>query len=132
MKLTPAIRHALAKLIRLLAPDVDGEVLAAARAMGRTLNTSGCDFHDLASIVEAPATVPSERAEADFRNHFGDGVGETELPWQCMVNACTNQFGRFTAKERRFLQTMQRWRGTPTSKQLNWLVALFERVREAA
>ena len=40
--------------------------------------------------------------------------------------------GRFTSRERQFLQTMKRWRGTPTSKQLNWLVALFERVRRAA
>ena len=49
-----------------------------------------------------------------------------------MVDACTNHPGRFTSKERQFLQTMQRWHGTPTPKQLNWLVALFERVREAA
>ena len=49
-----------------------------------------------------------------------------------MVDACTDQPGRFTSKERQFLQTMQRWHGTPTPKQLNWLVALFERVREAA
>ena len=49
-----------------------------------------------------------------------------------MVDACTDHPGRFTSRERQFLQTMQRWHGTPTSKQLNWLVALFERVREAA
>ena len=131
MKLAPAVRPALAKLIRLLASDVDGEVLAAVRALGRALRASGCDFHDLASIVEAPATAPSDRTEADFRNHF-DGDDETELPWQLMVDACTNHPGRFTSRERQFLQTMKRWRGTPTSKQLNWLVALFERVRGAA
>ena len=103
------------------------------RALGRALKASGCDFHDLAGLVEAPSTSAERRAEADFRNHFdGDDDDETELPWQLMVDACTNQPGRFTSKERQFLQTMQRWHGTPTSKQLNWLVALFERVREAA
>ena len=129
MKLALAVRPALAKLIRLLASDVDGEALAAVRALGRALKASGCDFHDLASIVEAPSTTPSDRAEANFRNHFDD---ETELPWQLMVDACTDQPGRFTSKERPFHQTMQRWRGTPTRKQLHWLLALFERVRRAA
>ena len=89
-------------------------------------------FTTLPVIVEAPATAPSGRAEADFRDHFGGDDDETELPWQLMVDACTDQLGRFTSKERQFLQTMQRWHGTPTPKQLNWLVALFERVREAA
>jgi hypothetical protein len=134
MKLALAVRPAVAKLIRLLASDVDGEALSAVRALGRALKANGCDFHDLAGLVEAPSTsARSGRAEADFRNHFGgDDDGETELPWQLMVDACTNQLGRFTSKERQFLQTMQRWHGTPTLKQLNWLVALFERVREAA
>ena len=132
MKLALAARPAVAKLIRLLASDVDGEVLAAVRALGRALKASGCDFHDLASIVEAPATAPSAHPGAAFRDHFSGDDDETELPWQLMVDACTNQLGRFTSKERQFLQTMQRWHGTPTPKQLNWLVALFERVREAA
>jgi hypothetical protein len=100
--------------------------------LGRALKQSGCDFHDLASIVEVPSTAPSARAEADLRNHFGGDDGETELPWQRVVDACTDQFGRFTSRERHFLQTMQRWHGTPTPTQLGWLVALFERVREEA
>jgi hypothetical protein len=132
MKLTPAVRHALAKFIRLLASDVDGEALAAVRALGRALRASGYDFHDLAQIIEAPATAPGGSAGAGFRNHFDGDDDETELPWQLMVDACTNHPGRFTSRERQFLQTMKRWRGTPTSKQLNWLVALFERVRRAA
>jgi hypothetical protein len=132
MKLPLAVRPALAKLIRLLASEIDGEVLAAVRALGRALKQSGCNFHDLASIVEVPSTAPSARAEADLRNHFGGDDGETELPWQRMVNVCIGHPGCFTSKERQFLQTMQRWRGTPTRKQLNWLLALFERVRRAA
>jgi hypothetical protein len=132
MKPAPTMRPALAKLIRLLASDVDGEVLAAVRALGRALKASGCDFHDLASIVEAPSPAPSARAETDFRDRFGGDDEEIELPWQRMVDACTDRPGRFTSKERQFLGTMQRWHGTPTPKQLNWLVALFERVREAA
>ena len=132
MKLALAARPALAKLIRLLASDVDGEALAAVRALGRALKASGCDFHDLASIVEAPSTAPGATPGTDFHDHFRGDHGETKLPWQRMVDACTNHPNRFTSKERQFLQTMQRWHGTPTPKQRDWLVALFERVREAA
>ena len=128
MKLAPAVRPALAKLIRLLASDVDGEVLATVRALGRALRASG------ATSTTSPSSSrrlrPAQRPRAGFRNYFRDD--ETELPWQLMVDACTNHPGRFTSRERQFLQTMKRWHGTPTSKQLNWLVALFERVREAA
>jgi hypothetical protein len=132
MKLALAARPAVAKLIRLLASNVDGEVLAAVRALGRALKASGCDFHDLACIVEASSTAPSGRAEADFHNHFGGDDDETELPWEIMVDACADQPDQFTSKEQQFLQSMQDWYGTPTPKQLDWLVALFERVREAA
>ena len=123
------MRPALAKLIRLLASDVDGEVLAAVRALGRTLKASGCDFHDLAGLVEAPSTATRARPASTTISTDDD---ETELPWQHMVDACTDHPGRFTSKEWQFLQTMQHWHGTPTPKQLDWLVALFERVREAA
>jgi hypothetical protein len=112
-----ALRVALAKLIRLLASSVDGEVLAAARAIGRTLDADGCDIHDLAGLVEAPSTAP----EASFHDQFDDDDDETD--WERMVDACTDHPGRFTSREWQFLQSMQHWYGTPTSKQLDWLVA---------
>ena len=124
-----ALRAALAKLIRLLASDVDGEVLATVRALGRTLKASGCDIHDLAGLVEAPDAT---RPVTTFHNQFDDDDGETGLPWRHMVDACTDQPHRFTLKERQFLQSMRHWYGRPSSKQLDWLIALFERVREAA
>ena len=97
-----AVRPALAKLIRLLASDVDGEVLAAVRALGRALKASGSDFHDLAGLVEAPSTSAEARAETNFRNHFDGDDDETELPWQLMVDACTNHPGRFTSRSGSF------------------------------
>ena len=69
MKPVPrALRPALAKQIRLLTSDADGEVLATARAIGRTLKAGSCDIHDLAGLVEAPSTTP----EASFHDHFDD------------------------------------------------------------
>lgn len=53
------------KLIRLLASDKPGEVVAAASALQRTLQASGRDLHDVADIVEAglrPAAQPPRAA----------------------------------------------------------------------
>jgi hypothetical protein len=44
----------LAKLLPLLSSDKDGEVVAAARAIGRTLAASGADWHDLIKVLIAP------------------------------------------------------------------------------
>lgn len=47
-------------LLRLLGSDQDGEALGAARALGRTLQSAGLDFHALADAVERPATPLDE------------------------------------------------------------------------
>src|SRR5262245_45675059 len=128
MKLTLAARLAIAKLVRLLASDRDGEVVAAARALGRTLKTSGYDFHDLAralALEVPPSTTPNDgRTRTGFR---ADPV-ETEPSWEQMVDACIDEPERFTAREQEFLESMQSWRGEPTEKQFSWLSALYRRV----
>jgi hypothetical protein len=50
----------LANLIRMLASDKDGEVLAAVAALKRTLAGSGADLHTLAASVES-ANSPGGR-----------------------------------------------------------------------
>ena len=50
----------LANLIRMLASDKDGEVLAAVAALKRTLAGSGADLHTLAARVES-ANSPGGR-----------------------------------------------------------------------
>lgn len=80
----PAILPRLAKLLPLLASDQDGEVIATARAIGRTLASAGSDFHALAAALEPqpldwsafineamartkrePAAAPAEPVEPD-------------------------------------------------------------------
>ena len=68
-----AVAPKLTRLIPLLGSDKDGEVVATARAIGRTLAQAGADFHDLAAAIaraEPPGPVepvcwrhipPSER-----------------------------------------------------------------------
>ena len=60
--LPPAVVPRLGALLRMLGSPVDGEALGAARAIGRTLNGAGVDFHTLADVVErGPETVFVER-----------------------------------------------------------------------
>jgi hypothetical protein len=45
-----------------------------------------------------------------------------------MVATCMRHLDRLTDKERKFVRSMNGWRGDPSAKQLGWR-ALFERVR---
>jgi hypothetical protein len=124
-----AARATLGRFVRLLASDRDGEVVAAARALGRALKAHGADFHALAAFIEAPSPAP---APASSGGGFRDPFDDDDPDWETMVAACVRNLGRFTAKEREFLASMEHWRGDPTPKQFDWLVALFKRARRAA
>jgi hypothetical protein len=41
----------VAKLVRLLGSDQDGEIVAAVAALRRTLGVAGIDLHDLADVI---------------------------------------------------------------------------------
>ena len=51
--MTTLVPRRLGKTIALLGSPVDGEALAAARALGRLLEAAGMDHHDLAALVSA-------------------------------------------------------------------------------
>lgn len=54
--MAPLPADKLAKLIPLLASDHDGEVVSAARAIGRALKAANCDFHDIVKALSTAAT----------------------------------------------------------------------------
>ena len=56
----------LGQLIRMLASDQDGEALAAARALSRTLVADGKSLHDLAEVVEAGQTPAPSNPYFDY------------------------------------------------------------------
>ena len=53
--MTPALARRLGKAVALLGSPQDGEVIAAAHAIGRTLDAAGMDWHGLAALVSAEA-----------------------------------------------------------------------------
>ena len=112
----------LGALIRVLASPQDGEVLAAARAIGRVLKGVNSDFHALAETVEnAPHAVAPHAARAH-------GEPDT-INWTVMAKQLIAT-GRLSAREKEFVSDMVRWHGRPTEKQRNWLRALMERELE--
>jgi hypothetical protein len=103
------------QLIRLLGSDRDGEVVAAARALKRTLATAGRDFHDLAACVESPAAAQTAR-----RANAND--------WRTSARWLINSGARLTPKERAFVLQMSGCTYEPSERQAAWLLAIFQRV----
>ena len=116
----PALLHiapTVAKLIRLLSSDRDGEVVASVRAMRRVLAAAGLSLHDLADAIELP----------DQTSHGGKFDD-----WRVMAKACARCPHLLSEREISFVRTMTRWRGKPSRKQSEWLQAIYDRITEAA
>jgi hypothetical protein len=115
----------LSKLVLLLSSDQPGEAMAAAAAIGRTLRTVGCDWHDLAGILQAPQPQPQQQGAQRQRAHRDDPTTE----WRDLCDVCLEHRYRLGSREAEFVESLADWRGTPTEKQLAWLVAIHARVR---
>jgi hypothetical protein len=138
------IADKLGKFIRLLTSDADGEVVAAARAITRTLATAKLDIHVLADGIatdkkfsEADAIEIYQRGVADGRRAAEQQQGfhdvECSLSWHAIACECAAHNSRLRdEKEREFVADMVRWTvrgGEPTEKQAKWLRAIYVRVR---
>jgi hypothetical protein len=114
------VSHKLKRLVLMLSSSHAGEVAAAAAAIDRTLRGAGCDWHDLAAVIVAPAKPqpkPQSRPATEI------------LDWREMRDFCLDHEDLLRPREAEFVQDLQRWRGRLTEKQDGWLVAIFERIR---
>ena len=112
----------LCKMIRMLASDCDGDVIAAARAIKRTLRSEGLDIHALAEGIEEPNG--GALTEAEIRKL--DGTPS----WHEIALWCQQRNERLREKEREFVSDMASrtvWRD-PTEKQGKWLKSIFYRL----
>jgi hypothetical protein len=105
----------LAKLLPLLASDKPGEVIATAHAINRTLQSNGCDWHDLVDVIER-FVEPDEMPESI-----------RDVAAWCLRRGAD----RLSDKERAFVQNMRTWR-QPSSGQRKWLCDIFARLRDDA
>jgi hypothetical protein len=135
------VNDRIEKLLKLaLSSDKDGEVVAATRAIRRTLESAGTDIHEFAE-----RTKGGELSEADMKHIYDTGVQDgkdaaaaaqgfrnTEGPsYFEMAQYCVaHANGRLSAKEQGFVEDMERWcaRRKPSEKQGKWLHALYVRL----
>jgi hypothetical protein len=136
------------KLIKMLSSSNDGEIVAAARALMRTLEADGNDIHDLAKRIESGGgggISPAERArlyEEALQRARREARREAEreaatrtadtVPsfYQMACEVQRKENGSLTEKERGFVADMVRWcaRREPSEKQAKWLHSIYCRV----
>ena len=116
--LAPII-HKLDPLVRRLASEKDGEVVACVRAIGRQLGKAGLTFHDLADRLTAPE-APAHNNEVMVLTNYAAAV-EWILATDC---------GERTSRDIAFVEDMvgilRRWPASP--KQAAWIRGLVERL----
>lgn len=121
--MSPLVRFPtqVAKLIPRLASDHDGEVVATARALDRTLRTAGLDFHAIADVVERGPGGAYRDCERDF------------FSWAVTANWCRHHGGgRLSLKEHAFVCDMARSVREPTEKQRAWLEAIVRKLERTS
>jgi hypothetical protein len=103
----------VAKLVRLLGSDKDGEVLAAVAALKRTLGVAGIDMHDLADVItvglepRSPPKKPSKPAKPAKPSQPAKPKWEQHDPdlfnWQSMCEFCRFYSRRLTDLDRDYI-----------------------------
>jgi hypothetical protein len=141
------IADKLKRFIRLLSSDSDGEVVAAARALNRTLKGAKLDIHVLADSIGAvngkkwgddhvleayKRGVEDGRREAESEPMFRNANIDAEPTWHDIAVECAAHPGRLhDGRERQFVHDMVRRTvhgGEPTEKQAAWLRKIYARV----
>jgi hypothetical protein len=98
----------ISKLIPRLASDHDGEIVATARAIGRTLKAAGRDWHDLANAIQPIAT-----------------------DWRSLARYCASHQRQLSDREVNFIVSISRLHRL-SEKQERWLRDIASRLRAAA
>jgi hypothetical protein len=103
----------IGKLVRLLASDKPFEVVAAARALQRVLESKGLDFHDLAKAIEPAA----------YHRAFPD---DDEM--LAILRCCHKHTDHLSQPELEVVRAISKWRFEPSphSAQMKKLREIYE------
>ena len=144
------IADKLKRYVRLLSSDVDGEVIAAVRALNRTLKNSNLDIHTFADSICVPngkkfsedeakeiylkgIEEGRRQSESQQDQKFHNVSGHDQPSWHDMACECARHLHRLrNDTERKFIQDMVRWTACAarlSEKQQNWLRNCFIRVQ---
>ena len=134
------LEQRIALIIRLLGSDKDGEILAAAAALKRTLASAGTDFNGLAHGIENLGKGVSNEEwkkiwdmavqHTENRLHGADDfIDSTGKPtWEAVALFCQRNKQRLDTRHHQFIDDMASRTvlgHEPTEKQHKYLFALF-------
>jgi hypothetical protein len=146
MKTLEPVADKLSKLLRLLTSSQDGEVVAATRAIKKTLEASELDIHDLADgllALKLDVKFTEEEALTIYQRGVEDGqaIAQQQQPvtfhsvepsWNEIARECAAHPQCLRPNEHEFVQDMVRRTvhgGALTPRQADWLRAIYTRVR---
>jgi len=136
------LEERIASIVRLFASDKDGDIIAAAHALRRTLESAGTDINGLAHGIEnlgKSAEVSKERMKqiwdaavqhTENRLHGADDfIDSSGKPtWEAVALFCQRNKQRLDTRHHQFIDDMASrtvWGHEPTEKQHKYLFALF-------
>jgi hypothetical protein len=119
----PKIKVRVRQLLLLLSSNRDGEVVAAARALCRTLRGAGADLHDLADVLDGNV-MPSPPPPPPPQEH--------PIDQRLAQHILENHESELTDWEIEFLKSIVQWRGRLTAKQHARLEKLWREIRGRA
>jgi len=132
--LPPQVREKLGKLMLMLSSVHDGERAAAAGAIERLLKSNGCDWHDLAALIEAPEVQSSARSSPSPPPTWRRTSGPTDIKRETLIEVIDiieERAGFLPVKSAEFLSSLRarcrfRSRISLSEKQWAWLQDLME------
>jgi hypothetical protein len=139
---TPTVAGKLGKLLRLLTSPVDGEALAAVRAIQNTLKNAKLDIHILADRIEQSKVFSKEEAAEIYKRGVEDGRRQVEQQqpvsftsideptWNEIAITCRDRGIFRSEREKEFVDDMVRRTvhgGELSEKQKDWLRKIYAR-----
>lgn len=115
-------KEKLAKLLRLLSSEIDGEVLSAVRAIERTLKANGKSFHDLADAI-VDKVIVFEIEKVIEGNHLAKNYIDA-AEWLLKQSLKPHEADFVRDMKRRFEFSAD---FTPTQKQSGWFTILVKK-----
>ena len=149
-------------IVPMLGSSVDGEALGACRAIGRTLDTAGLDFHALAAAIRVEGeehpetgrrrpkpgagqrrTAPEPersgpRSYGDWRetyvryHHRRHFTPRQEIEQRGQIAFCLRNLARLRSRERDFILSISRAADGLSLAQATWLADLTDRLDHEA
>jgi hypothetical protein len=124
------VAEKLSKLIPRLATNHDGEIVATVAAIGRTLQSAGLDFHDLAAALREEPSPPE--VVVPYRDREPDAQPPMGSDWISAACWCRDaDDGRLTPWERSFVRSLLdqlRRKPRPSARQARVLNDIFRRL----